>query len=166
MGTSPKGLRRTAVSATLHCLTGCAIGEVLGLIIGTALGWSNFATLVLAIALAFLFGYALSLRPLLRAGLAFAAAVPIVLAADSLSIFVMEVIDNLIVFVVPGAMDARLASPLFWGTLAVALLAAFVAALPVNYFLLAHGQGHALTHQYHHDHEAHANHEEHPHEHH
>jgi hypothetical protein len=143
---------KTAVSATLHCLTGCAIGEILGMIIGTALGWSNFATLVLAIGLAFLFGYALSLLPLLKAGLTFAAAVPIVFAADTLSILTMETVDNLVLALMPGAMDAGLGSWLFWETLALALAVAFVVTVPVNYYLLKRGKGHALTHQYHHKH--------------
>lgn len=147
---------KTAISATLHCLTGCAIGEILGMVIGTALGWSNFATLALAIGLAFLFGYALSLLPLLRAGLTFAAAVPVVLAADTLSILTMETIDNLVIAYMPGAMDAHLTSWLFWGTLALALAVAFVVTVPVNYYLLKRGKGHALTHQYHHSHHTHA----------
>src|SRR5689334_21235853 len=112
---------RTAVSATLHCLTGCAIGEILGLVIGAALGWSNFATLLLGFALAFVFGYTLSMLPLLKAGLTLAAAVPIILAADTLSILTMEVVDNVVVFFVPGAMDAGLNSWLFWTSLAGAL---------------------------------------------
>lgn len=141
---------KTAVSATLHCLTGCAIGEILGMIIGTALGWSNFATLVLAIGLAFLFGYTLSLLPILKAGIPLRQAAPIVLAADTLSITTMEIVDNLVILAVPGAMDAHLSSPLFWGTLALALAIAFVVTVPVNYALIKRGKGHAITHHYHH----------------
>jgi hypothetical protein len=142
-------LNRVALSATAHCLTGCAIGEVLGVIIGTALGWGNFETIVLAIALAFLFGYSLTMLPLLRAGLAFAAAVPLALASDTLSIAVMELVDNAIILVVPGAMEAGLDSLLFWASLAVALLIAGVAAYPVNRYLIARGKGHAVVHAYH-----------------
>ena len=139
----------TAVSATLHCLTGCAIGEVLGLAIATALGWGNLSSILLAVALAFLFGYALTMLPLMRAGLAFAAAVPLALAADTISIATMEVIDNLIVLAVPGAMDAGLAEALFWGSLAVALAIAFVVTVPVNRWLISRGKGHAVVHGHH-----------------
>jgi hypothetical protein len=142
-------VNRMAVSATLHCLTGCAIGEVVGVIIGTALGWSNEATIVLAIALAFVFGYSLTSWPLLRAGLAFAAVVPIALASDTLSIAVMEIVDNAVVLVVPGAMEAGLGSLLFWGSLAFGLSVAFVAAVPVNRWLIARGRGHAVVHAHH-----------------
>ena len=142
-------LNRVAFSATVHCLTGCAIGEVLGVIIGTALGWGNFETIVLAIALAFLFGYSLTMLPLLRAGLAFAAAVPLALASDTLSIAVMELVDNAILLVVPGAMEAGLDSLLFWASLAVALLIAGICAYPVNRYLIARGKGHAVVHAYH-----------------
>jgi hypothetical protein len=142
-------LNRVAFSATAHCLTGCAIGEVLGVIIGTALGWGNFETIVLAIALAFLFGYSLTMLPLLRAGLAFAAAVPVALASDTLSIAVMELVDNAILLVVPGAMEAGLDSLLFWASLAFALLIAGMAAYPVNRYLIARGKGHAVVHAYH-----------------
>ena len=142
-------LNRVALSATAHCLTGCAIGEVLGVMIGTALGWGNFETIVLAIALAFLFGYSLTMLPLLRAGLAFAAAVPLALASDTLSIAVMELVDNAILLVVPGAMDAGLDTLLFWASLAVALLIAGMAAYPVNRYLIARGKGHAVVHAYH-----------------
>ena len=138
-----------AVSATLHCLTGCAIGEILGLVIGTALGLSNLAVIVIAIGLAFVFGYSLSTLPLLRAGLGVGAALSVVLAADTLSIATMEVVDNLVVAVVPGAMDAGLVNPVFWLSMALALTAAFFAAWPVNRWLLARGKGHALTHGYH-----------------
>ncbi|HEV2903277.1 MAG TPA: DUF4396 domain-containing protein [Gaiellaceae bacterium] len=142
-------LNRVALSATVHCLTGCAIGEVLGVIIGTALGWGNFETIALAIALAFLFGYSLTMLPLLRAGLAFAAAVPLALASDTLSIAVMEIVDNAILLVVPGAMEAGLDSLLFWASLAFALLIAGMCAYPVNRYLIARGKGHAVVHAYH-----------------
>jgi Domain of unknown function (DUF4396) len=142
-------LNRVALSATAHCLTGCAIGEVLGVMIGTALGWGNFETIVLAIALAFLFGYSLTMLPLLRAGLAFAAAVPLALASDTLSIGVMELVDNVILLVVPGAMEAGLDTLLFWASLAFALLIAGLAAYPVNRYLIARGKGHAVVHAYH-----------------
>ena len=145
----PGSLNRVALSATAHCLTGCAIGEVLGVIIGTALGWGNFETIVLAIALAFLFGYSLTMLPLLRAGLAFAAAVPLALASDTLSIAVMELVDNAILLFVPGAMEAGLDTLLFWASLAFALLIAGVCAYPVNRYLIARGKGHAVVHAYH-----------------
>jgi hypothetical protein len=140
-------LNRLAFSATLHCLTGCAIGEILGLVIGTALGWGNGATIVLAIALAFLFGYSLTSWPLLRAGLAFAAVVPIALASDTLSIAVMEIVDNAIILVIPGAMDAGLDDVLFWGSLSFALFVAGFFAYPVNRWLLQRGKGHAAVHE-------------------
>ena len=139
-------LNATAVSATLHCLTGCAIGEVLGMVIGTALELGNAATIALAVVLAFLFGYALTIRPLLRSGLAFGAAAKLALAADTASITVMEIVDNAIMLVIPGAMDAGLASGLFWGSLAVALAIAGLAAYPVNRWLIARGKGHAAVH--------------------
>ena len=148
-------LNRTAFSATLHCLTGCAIGEVLGIVIGTALGWSNFATIALAVVLAFFFGYSLTMIPLLRSGLALATTLPLAFASDTLSITVMEIVDNAIMLVVPGAMEAGLGSFLFWGSLAFALAVAFVAAFPVNCYLIARGRGHAVVHEYHHDHHEH-----------
>ena len=138
-----------AVSATLHCLTGCAIGEILGLVIGTALGLGNLATIAIAITLAFVFGYTLSTLPLLRAGLGVGAALTVVLAADTLSIATMEAVDNLVVLVVPGAMDAGLVNPTFWLSMMLALTVAFFAAWPVNRYLLARGKGHALTHEFH-----------------
>ena len=144
-------LNRTAFSATLHCLTGCAIGEVLGVVVGTALGWSTVATIALAIVLAFFFGYGLTMLPLLRSGMAFGAALPLAFASDTLSITVMEIVDNLIIVVIPGAMDAGLGSLLFWGSLAFALAVAFVAAFPVNRYLISRGKGHAVVHK-HHDH--------------
>ena len=148
-------LNRLSFSATLHCLTGCAIGEVLGLVIGTALAWGNVATITLAVALAFFFGYSLTMLPLLRSGLALGAAIPLALAADTLSITVMEIVDNAVMLVVPGAMEAGLASPLFWGSLAFALAVAFVAAFPVNRYLIARGRGHAVVHEHHGDHHGH-----------
>ena len=136
-----------ALSATLHCLTGCAIGEVLGVVIGTALGWSDLGTVALAVGLAFLFGYGLTSLPLLRAGLAFATVVPIALASDTLSIAVMEIVDNAIILAVPGAMEAGLDSALFWASLSVALVVAGAFALPVNLWLIGRGKGHAVVHR-------------------
>jgi hypothetical protein len=148
--TRPRGsLNRDAFVATAHCLTGCAIGEVLGLVLGTALGWGNLATIVLAVVLAFVFGYSLTMWPLVRSGMAVATAIPIALAADTISIAVMELVDNLIVLVIPGAMDASVASPLFWGSLVVALLIAGAVAYPVNRHLIARGRGHAVAHHHH-----------------
>ena len=138
-----------AVSATLHCLTGCAIGEILGLILGTALGLSNIATIAIAVGLAFLFGYALSTLPLLKAGLAIGTALTVVLAADTLSILTMEIVDNAVMLLIPGAMDAGLVNAVFWLAMAGALTVAFFVALPVNRYLLQKGKGHALTHRYH-----------------
>jgi hypothetical protein len=150
-GTSDRaGLTRLAVSATLHCLTGCAIGEVLGMVIGTALGWSDGATIALAVVLAFFFGYSLTIAPVLRSGLPLRAALGVAFAADTLSITVMEIVDNAIMLLVPGAMEAGLTSFLFWGSLAFALLVAFVVTVPVNRWLIARGRGHAVVHQYHH----------------
>jgi uncharacterized protein DUF4396 len=146
------GLNRLALSATLHCLTGCGIGEVLGMVIGTALGWGNLPTVALAVALAFAFGYALTLVPLLRAGLGLRAALGLALAADTASIAIMEVVDNAVMLAVPGAMDAGLADPLFWGSLALALAVAAAAAFPVNRWLIARGRGHAVVHAHHHGH--------------
>ena len=143
-------LNRLAFSATGHCLTGCAIGEVLGLVIGTILGWGTFATIVLAIILAFFFGYLLTMLPLLRSGLALGTVLPLAFASDTLSITVMEIVDNLIILVIPGAMEAGLGSLLFWGSLAFALAVAFVAAFPVNRWLIVRGKGHAVVHEYHH----------------
>jgi hypothetical protein len=145
-----RALTSLAVSATLHCLTGCAIGEVLGMVIGTALGWSDLATIALAVGLAFLFGYALTIRPVLRSGLPLRAAIRVALIADTLSITVMEVVDNAIMLAIPGAMDAGLGSWLFWGALAVALAVAFAVTVPVNRALIARGRGHAVVHQHHH----------------
>jgi hypothetical protein len=141
-----RALNRLALSATLHCLTGCAIGEVLGMVIGTALGWSAGPTIVLAVALAFVFGYAFTVVPLLRSGLPPRVALRLALAADTLSITVMEIVDNLVMLAIPGAMDAGLGEPLFWLSLAVALAVAGVAAYPVNRWLIARGRGHAVVH--------------------
>ncbi|MGA8851337.1 MAG: DUF4396 domain-containing protein [Aeromicrobium sp.] len=138
-----------AASATLHCLTGCAIGEITGLIIGTAAGFSNLATIAISITLAFLFGYLLSTLPLVKAGLALTSALTIVFAADTLSIATMEVVDNAVMAAIPGAMDAGLVNVVFWVGMMIALTAAFFAAYPVNRYLLQRGKGHALTHQYH-----------------
>ena len=157
MATRGTSLNRLAFSATAHCLTGCAIGEVIGLVIGTVLGWGTFATIALAVVLAFFFGYSLTMLPLLRSGLALATVLPIAFAADTLSITVMEVVDNLIILIIPGAMEAGLGSLLFWGSLAFALAVAFVAAFPVNRYLIVRGRGHAVVHQYHHEgHEHHS----------
>lgn len=142
-------LNGLAASATLHCLTGCALGEVVGLLLGTALGLGTATTIALAVGLAFLFGYSLSTLPLLREGIALRAALGVVLAADTLSIAVMEVVDNAVMAGIPGAMDSGLVNPVFWIGMIIALAAAFVAAYPVNRFLLARGKGHALTHQFH-----------------
>lgn len=146
---APSDLSAMAASATLHCLTGCAIGEVLGLVIGTAFGLGTTITIVLAVSLAFLFGYALSTLPLVRMGLPFKAVLPVVLAADTLSIATMELVDNAVMALVPGAMDAGLVNPLFWISMPVALTVAYVAAYPVNRYLLSRGKGHALIMQYH-----------------
>ncbi|WP_433334957.1 DUF4396 domain-containing protein [Spirillospora sp. CA-294931] len=139
-----------AAQATAHCLTGCAIGEVLGMVIGTALGLHELATIALAVALAFVFGYALTMRGVLRAGLPFKAALGVALAADTVSIAVMEILDNGVMLIVPGAMEAGLASPLFWGALAFALLVAFLLTTPINKWMIGRGKGHAVVHQYHH----------------
>jgi Domain of unknown function (DUF4396) len=147
MPTSGNALTGVALSATLHCLTGCAIGEVAGFAIGTALGWSDLGTIALAVGLAFLFGYSLTSWPLLRAGLALGVVVPIALASDTLSIAVMEIVDNLIVLVIPGAMEAGLGDLLFWGSLSVALVIAGAVALPLNRWLIARGKGHAVVHE-------------------
>ena len=144
-----QSLSRTAWSATLHCLTGCAIGEVLGMVIGTALGWGNGATIALAVVLAFLFGFGLTLLPLMKV-MSFGSAFKLALAADTASITVMEIVDNAIMLVIPGAMAAGLSSALFWGSLAFALAVAAVAAFPVNRWLIARGRGHAVVHAYHH----------------
>jgi hypothetical protein len=142
-------LNRVAFAATVHCLTGCAIGETLGMIIGTALGWSDWETIALAVVLAFFFGYSLTMLPLLRGGLTLAAAVPVALAADTVSIAIMEVVDNAIMLVIPGAMEAGLTNLLFWGSLTVALLIAGAVAYPVNRWMIGRGAGHAVVHEHH-----------------
>lgn len=147
MDATERSLNAVAFSATVHCLTGCAIGEVLGMAIGTALGFSDLGTIALAVALAFFFGYLLTSLPLLRSGMALGAVIPIALASDTLSITVMEVVDNLIMVAVPGAMEAGLDSLLFWGSLAFALVIAGLVALPVNRWLIARGKGHAVVHR-------------------
>jgi len=142
-------LTSLAVSATIHCLTGCAIGEVLGMVIGLALSWNNTATVALSVLLAFLFGYSMTLLPLLAGGMVFRTAMGLALASDTLSITVMEIVDNAVVLAIPGAMDAGLTSLLFWGSLGLSLALAFVAALPVNHWLIRQGCGHALVHGHH-----------------
>ena len=141
-----RALRRLAASATTHCLTGCAIGEVLGLVIASALGWAVVPSIALAVGLAFVFGYALTLRPLLGAGMALGEAARLAFASDTISITVMEIVDNAVILAVPGAMEAGLDSLLFWGALAVALAVAWVVAFPVNRWLIARGRGHAVVH--------------------
>jgi hypothetical protein len=143
------GVNAMAASATMHCLTGCAIGEIAGLIIGSSLGLGNALTIAISVALAFFFGYALSTLPLLAAGLAIGSALSVVLTADTLSILTMEVVDNLVVVAIPDAMEAGLADALFWWSMMLSLVVAFFAAWPVNRFLLQRGAGHALTHEYH-----------------
>jgi Domain of unknown function (DUF4396) len=143
-------LNRLAFSATVHCLTGCAIGEVLGMIIGTALGWSDLATIALAVVLAFFFGYTLTSWPLLRSGMAVREVAPIAFASDTISITIMEIVDNAIMLLIPGAMEASLDEIGFWAALAAALLIAGAAAYPANRWLLARGKGHAVVHQHHH----------------
>jgi hypothetical protein len=142
-------LNRVAFSATVHCLTGCAIGEVLGMVIGTALGFSDLGTIALAVALAFFFGYTLTSLPLLRSGMALGAVVPIALASDTISIAIMEVVDNAILLLIPGAMDLGLGDPGFWAALAVALLVAGAVAFPANRWLIGRGKGHAVVHRHH-----------------
>lgn len=146
--------RSMAISATIHCLTGCAIGEIIGQIGGASFGWHNATTSIVSIILAFVFGYTLSLLPLLRAGMVFGSAFSIIVRSDTLSILTMEVVDTIIMLVIPGAMGAGLVNPLFWLTLPLSLSIAFLVAVPVNYYLLQKGQGHALVHEHmHHDHE-------------
>ena len=140
---------RTAFDATVHCLTGCAIGEVLGLVIGTAIGLHDLASILLAVVLSFVFGYALTMRPLLASGLPFRTAARTAVAADTLSIAVMEIVDNLIVLLIPGAMATGLLDSLFWGSLFVSLVVAFLVALPVNVWLIGRGRGHAVIHDHH-----------------
>jgi uncharacterized membrane protein YbjE (DUF340 family) len=142
-------LTRSAASATLHCLTGCAIGEVLGMILATWWGWGNLASIVLAIVLAFFFGYSLTLGPVVRAGVPFRRALPLAFASDTASITVMEITDNAFILIVPGAIDAGLGNSLFWWSLGVSLIIAFAFALPLNRWLIARGKGHAVIHAYH-----------------
>ncbi len=142
-------LNALAARATLHCLSGCAIGEVLGMVIGTALGWSNVATIALAVALAFAFGYALTMVPLLRSGMPLRSALSLAFAADTISITIMEIVDNAVMLVIPGAMDAPLTAFLFWGSLAFSLVVAGLAAYPVNRWMIARGRGHACVHGHH-----------------
>jgi hypothetical protein len=142
-------LNRLAFTATAHCLSGCATGEILGLLIGTALGWTNVTTIGLAVFLAFFFGYAFTMVPLLKAGLAFGAVLKLALASDTVSILIMEIVDNAIMLVIPGAMDAGLDSGLFWISLIVALLIAGAAAFPINRWLISRGKGHAVVHHHH-----------------
>ena len=139
----------TAVSATLHCLTGCAIGEVLGMVLATWWGWGDAASIALAVALAFLFGYALTGSSVLRAGMGWRTAATVALAADTVSILVMEIVDNLVILTVPGAMDAGLLDVLFWGSLTFSLVVAFVVTVPVNRAMISRGKGHAVVHEYH-----------------
>jgi Domain of unknown function (DUF4396) len=144
-------LNRLAFSATLHCLTGCSIGEVAGMVIGTAFGLANWITIVLSIVLAFVFGYLLTMLPLLRSGVAFRSALRLAFASDTVSITVMEIVDNLVVLLIPGAMDAGLGDWLFWGSLALSLLVAGMVSFPVVRWLIARGRGHAVVHKYHGD---------------
>jgi uncharacterized protein DUF4396 len=143
---NPPSLNRLAAQATTHCLTGCAIGEVLGLAVATQLGWHDLPSILLAVVLAFFFGYSLTLRPLLTGGMAVAAALQVAFAADTVSITVMEIVDNAIVIAIPGAMAAGLTDPLFWGSLALSLVVAWIVAFPVNRWLIARGRGHAVVH--------------------
>jgi len=145
----PSSLWQSAVQATLHCLTGCAIGEVLGMILATAFGWGNAASIAVSVALAFLFGYTLTIRPVLRAGVAFRRAVGVAFASDTVSITTMEIVDNAFILIVPGAMAAGLADGLFWWSLGLSLVIAFVLTVPVNRWLIARGRGHAVMHELH-----------------
>jgi len=144
-----QSLNRLAFSATVHCLAGCAVGEVLGMIIGTALGWSNLATIFLAVGLAFLFGYTFTSIPLLRSGMALATVIPLALTSDTISIAIMEIVDNAIMLLIPGAMDVGLGDVGFWAALGASLLIAGAAAYPVNRWLISRGKGHAVVHQHH-----------------
>lgn len=148
-GGGKQDLNRLALSATLHCLSGCAIGEVLGMVIGTSLGWTDFQTIALAVALAFFFGYLLTMLPLLRSGMKLGEAVRLALAADTISITIMEIVDNAVMLIIPGAMHAGPASLLFWASLGFALAVAGLAAYPVNRWLIARGRGHAVVHAHH-----------------
>jgi hypothetical protein len=145
----PAPLNRIALSATIHCLTGCSIGEVLGMVIGTALEWRNWSTIALSVILAFVFGYLLTLIPLLRAKLQIKAAMALAFVSDTLSITIMEIVDNAVMLIIPGAMSAGLGQPLFWGSLFISLLLAGIAAFPANRWLISRGKGHALIHRDH-----------------
>jgi Domain of unknown function (DUF4396) len=145
-----QSLDRLALSATVHCLTGCAIGEVLGMILSTWWGWGSVASIALSVVLAFFFGYGLTTLPLLRSGMSLREATPLAFASDTASITTMEIVDNLFILIVPGAISAGLGSPLFWWSLIVSLLIAGAVAFPVNRWLIARGKGHAVVHQYHH----------------
>jgi len=145
-------LTRNAISATVHCLTGCAIGEILGMVLSTALGWHNVANIVVSIVLAFGFGYALTIRPVLASGLGFRRAIGVALAADTVSIAVMEIVDNATIVVIPGALNAGLTNALFWASLLGSLVIAFVVTVPVNRWMISRGRGHAVVHEFHHDH--------------
>jgi hypothetical protein len=148
-GRVPQSLNRLAFAATLHCLSGCAIGEVAGMVIGTALGWGNLETVLLAIVLAFISGYGMTMIPLLRAGIALKRAIGLALVADTVSVAIMEIVDNVIMLAIPGAMDASLSDALFWGSLAAALVIAGAAAYPANRWLISRGRGHAVVHSHH-----------------
>jgi len=150
MQSANPSLNRLAFQATTHCLTGCAIGEVVGMVIASALGWGAFAAIVLSVILAFFFGYALTMRPLLASGLKLGQATRLALSADTVSITVMEITDNAILLVIPTAMNAQLNEPLFWGSLALSLAVAGVVAFPVNRWMIGRGQGHAVVHEAHH----------------
>ena len=142
-------LTRSAIQATLHCLTGCAIGEVLGMVLATALDWGDVASIAVSVALAFVFGYALTIRPVARAGVGFRRALRVAFASDTVSITTMEIVDNAFIAFVPGALAAGLADGLFWWSLAVSLVIAFVFTVPVNRLLIARGRGHAVAHELH-----------------
>lgn len=150
--TPTQSLNKVAFSATLHCLTGCATGEVLGLVIGTALGWGAGQTIALAVVLAFFFGYLFTMVPLLRHGMTLGAALGLAFASDTASIAIMEIVDNAVMLLIPGAMSVGLASPLFWGSMALALLIAGMFAFPLNRWLIARGKGHAVVHAHHEHH--------------
>lgn len=145
-------LNRIAFSATVHCLTGCAIGEVLGMVVGVAVGWGNLATVAVSVVLAFLFGYLMTLVPLLRSGLGFRTALGLALASDTLSIVIMEIVDNTIMLVIPGAMNTGLAEPVFWSSLFLSLVLAGAAAFPANRWLISRGKGHARVLKHHRSH--------------
>ena len=154
-----QSLNRTTLSATLHCLTGCAIGEILGMIIGGALGWEPWPTVTLSVVLAFIFGYSFTLLPLLRGGIPLGSALGLAFAADTISIVIMEVIDNALMLAIPGAMEAGPATLLFWSSMLISLLLAGAVAFPVNRWLIARGRGHAAVHGHHRP--AHAGHSDH-----